>query len=204
MKAKKTGFWALLIIFILSGLFLYSCGKKEIQQEGIVPKQTTTGEDEAEKAKKRVRIKEQEAADQAMREKALKEEEARKLREAEDRKLREMAEKARFESDDIYFEFDQHILSDSAKKNLDKKVKWLKDFPSAKALIEGHCDERGSAEYNLALGQKRADSAKQYLVSQGINANRISTISYGKENPLDPGHTETAWGKNRRAHFVLK
>jgi len=71
-------------------------------------------------------------------------------------------------------------------------------------LIEGHCDERGSAEYNLALGQKRADAAMKYLTSLGINANRISTISYGKEKPLDTGSNEAAWAKNRRAHFVLK
>jgi len=71
-------------------------------------------------------------------------------------------------------------------------------------LIEGHCDERGSAEYNLALGQKRADAAMQYLVSLGISANRISTISFGKEKPVDPGSNESAWAKNRRAHFVLK
>jgi peptidoglycan-associated lipoprotein len=118
--------------------------------------------------------------------------------------LKEAADKAHFESEDIHFEFDQYVLSDTAKQNLNKKAQWLKAYPSAKALIEGHCDERGSAEYNLALGQKRADAAMQYLVSLGINANRLSTISYGKEKPLDPGHTEAAWAKNRRDHFVLK
>ncbi len=131
-------------------------------------------EDEAEKAKKRVRIREQE-----LREKALREEEARRQK--------EHLEKARFESEDIHFEFDQAILSDTAKQNLNKKAQWLKDFPAAKVLIEGHCDERGSAEYNLALGQKRADAAMNYLTSLGINASRISTISYGKEKPLDAG-----------------
>jgi peptidoglycan-associated lipoprotein len=70
--------------------------------------------------------------------------------------------------------------------------------------IEGHCDERGSTEYNLALGQRRADSAMQYLVSLGISANRLSTISFGKEKSLDSDHSESAWSKNRRAHFVLK
>jgi hypothetical protein len=70
--------------------------------------------------------------------------------------------------------------------------------------IEGHCDERGSVEYNLALGEKRARAAKEYLVSYGIPSNRMTTISYGKERPFDPGHDEEAWAKNRRAHFVLK
>jgi len=71
-------------------------------------------------------------------------------------------------------------------------------------VVEGHCDERGSVEYNLALGEKRARAAKEYLTTYGINAGRITTISYGKERPFDPGHSEDAWAKNRRAHFVAK
>ena len=196
MKAKQIGFWALILLFFISGLFLFSCSKKEVKSEGIVSKPPAAVEDEAEKAKKRVRIKEQELSEQELRAKALREEEAKRLKAA--------SEKAHFESEDIYFEFDQSILSDTAKQNLNKKAQWLKDFPAAKALIEGHCDERGSAEYNLALGQKRADAAMNYLTSLGINANRISTISYGKEKPLDTGSNEAAWAKNRRAHFVLK
>ncbi len=194
MKAKKTGFGILAVLLIISVSFLFSCSKKEIKGEGIVSK-PPAGE-ETEKEKKQVTSKEQEPSDKGLKERTLSEEEARRMREA--------AEKARFESEDIYFEFDQYILSDTAKQNLNKKAQWLKAYPAAKALIEGHCDERGSAEYNLALGQKRADAAMQYVVSLGINANRLSTISYGKERPIDPGHTEAAWVKNRRAHFVLK
>ncbi|MBI4766473.1 MAG: peptidoglycan-associated lipoprotein Pal [Deltaproteobacteria bacterium] len=148
-------------------------------------------EDKTEKSKKEIGSKERE-----LREKALREEEARRQKEA--------AERARFESEDIYFDFDQYLLSDSAKQNLNRKAQWLKQFPSAKALIEGHCDERGSAEYNLALGQKRADAAMQYLISLGISANRLSSVSFGEEKPMDPRSTEEAWAKNRRAHFVLK
>jgi peptidoglycan-associated lipoprotein len=200
VRAKQTGLWVLTAFFLFSSLFILSCGKKEIKSEGIVSKPPAAAvEDEAEKAKKRVRIKEQEApTDQA----ALKEKTLREQEEA--RRLKEAAARARFESEDIYFEFDQHILSDTAKQNLNKKAQWLKEYPSARVLIEGHCDERGSAEYNLALGQKRADAAMQYLVSLGIAAGRLSTISYGKEKPLNPGHTEEAWTKNRRVHFVLK
>jgi len=196
VKAIQTGFWALILLFLISGLFLFSCGKKEIKREGIVSKPPIAVEDEAEKAKKRVRIREKEQSEKELREKALREEEAKRSKAA--------SEKAHFESEDIYFEFDQYILSDTAKQNLNKKAQWLKDFPAVKTLIEGHCDERGSAEYNLALGQKRADAAMKYLTSLGINANRISTISYGKEKPLDTGSNEAAWAKNRRAHFVLK
>jgi peptidoglycan-associated lipoprotein len=196
VKAKQTSFGVLVILLIVSALFLFSCGKKEIKSEGIASQPPAPVGEEAEKAKKQVQLKEQEPSAQGLKEKTLSEEEARRLKEA--------AEKAHFESEDIYFEFDQYVLSDTAKKNLNKKAQWLKACPAAKALIEGHCDERGSAEYNLALGQKRADAAMQYLVSLGINANRLSTISYGKEKPLDPGHTEAAWAKNRRDHFVLK
>jgi peptidoglycan-associated lipoprotein len=204
VKAKQTGIGVMVIFLFVSSLFLFSCGKKEVKSDGVVSAPSTAVEDEAEQAKKRARIREQELADQQMKERALKEQEAQRLKEEESRRLKEAAEKARFESEDIYFEFDQYILSDTAKENITKKAQWLKAYPSAKALIEGHCDERGSAEYNLALGQKRADAAMQYLVSLGINANRITTISFGKEKPLDPGHSEEAWNKNRRAHFVLK
>ena len=74
---------------------------------------------------------------------------------------------------------------------------------SVRSQIEGHCDERGTNEYNLALGERRANAAKQYLTTAGISAGRLSTISYGEERPLDPGHTEAAWARNRRAHFVI-
>jgi len=131
--------------------------------------------------------------EQQLREKALAEEEARR-----------QAMAGEFENEDVYFEFDQFVLSDSAKAVLNKKAKWLKDRPNAKAQIEGHCDERGSTEYNLALGQKRAEAAMQYIIALGITPARVSIISYGKERPADPGHTEAAWGKNRRVHFILK
>jgi peptidoglycan-associated lipoprotein len=199
VKAKQTGFWIFIFIFLISSLSFISCSKKAVQGEGGATKPPTTADEEA-AARKRAQI---EPSEPGLKEKTLSEEEARRIREEEQR-MKEASEKARFESEDIYFEFDQYILSDSGKQVLDKKAKWLKDFPSAKAQIEGHCDERGSAEYNLALGQKRADAVMQYLVSLGINSNRLSTISYGKEKPLDPGHTEDAWAKNRRGHLVLK
>jgi len=211
VKAKHTGFWAMVLLLIFSSLFLFSCGKKEIKSEETAVQTPTTVDDEAEKAKERARIREKERAEREMRERALKEQEAQRLKEEEARKreeearrVKEAAEKARIESEDIQFEYDQYILSAEAKEKLDRKAQWLKAYPTAKGQIEGHCDERGSAEYNLALGQKRADAVMQYLVSLGIEANRLSTISFGKEKPLDPSHTEVAWSKNRRAHFVLK
>jgi peptidoglycan-associated lipoprotein len=194
VKGKTVWVWMVLLGGMMLSLFLLSCSKKEIKSEPITSKPSVSAEEEAEKAKKKVRITKEEGQEQ--KERTLTEEEARRLKEA--------AEKAKFEEEDIHFEYDQYILSDEAKRILEKKAQWLKQHAPAKVLIEGHCDERGSAEYNLALGQKRADAAMQYLITLGIKADRLSTISYGKERPLDPRSNEEAWAKNRRAHFVLK
>lgn len=103
----------------------------------------------------------------------------------------------------IYFDFDRYFIREDAKKTLNQNAKILKDNPAVKIRIEGNCDERGTAEYNLALGEKRAKSAKDYLVNLGIDPAKITIISYGKERPLYPGHNEDAWSKNRRDDFVI-
>jgi len=105
--------------------------------------------------------------------------------------------------EDIYFEFDKSTLTPAAQDNLMKKAAWLRDNPNATVTIEGHCDERGTNEYNLALGDRRADSAKAFLVDLGIAASRLTTISYGEERPVCTQHTEECWAKNRRDHFVV-
>ncbi|HXV62221.1 MAG TPA: OmpA family protein [Vicinamibacteria bacterium] len=106
--------------------------------------------------------------------------------------------------EDVRFEYDSAVLSDAARATLDRHAEWLSTrYPNVTLLIEGHCDERGTVEYNLALGERRASAVFGYLVSLGINSGRLKTISYGKEFPLDPGHDEAAWGRNRRAHFEL-
>jgi len=103
---------------------------------------------------------------------------------------------------DAYFDFDSYSLSSEAKGTLEQNAKAIKGTNSGNVTIEGHCDERGTSAYNLALGEKRANAAKEYLVALGVNAARVSTVSYGKERPFDDGHDESAWAKNRRAHFV--
>jgi len=108
-----------------------------------------------------------------------------------------------FESEPIYFDFDESILKPEARAVLEKKAAWLRKNPQYALRIEGHCDERGTSEYNVALGEKRAVSAAEYLRQLGISAARISTISYGEERPADPGDTEEAWARNRRAEFRL-
>jgi len=108
-----------------------------------------------------------------------------------------------FMTERVYFDFDKSVLKLEAQALLKKKAEWLKANPNAKLLIEGNCDERGTAEYNLALGERRAESAKKFLADLGIDAKRISTISYGEERPMDPRHTEQAWAKNRNDGFVI-
>lgn len=108
-----------------------------------------------------------------------------------------------FENQDIYFGFDSYVLTDEAKRVLNSKVEFLKRYPKARITIEGHCDDRGTAEYNLALGERRAHSAYQYLVNLGVSPEQLTTISYGEERPAAMGRNEEAWAKNRRDHFVV-
>lgn len=181
---------------------------------------------EAEKAEKERALKElEEKRAQALKELEAERERARKI-EAERQKAlseKEEALKKEFEKSlvakktpgiegevfessmlkDIHFEFDKYEIRPEDVEILKETASLLKKFPNVKIQIEGHCDERGTNEYNLALGERRANSAKNYLVSLGISPERLSTISYGEERPVDPGHNEEAWAKNRRAHFVI-
>jgi len=104
---------------------------------------------------------------------------------------------------DAFFGFDESTLSGSAQSALQASATWLKQNGTYGLLIEGHCDERGTEQYNLALGDRRANIAREYLVTLGVDSSRIRTVSYGEERPFDGGHDESAWGKNRRAHLVL-
>jgi len=105
---------------------------------------------------------------------------------------------------DVFFDFDKYDIRPGNAKTLDSNASWLKSNPNHLVLIEGHCDQRGTNEYNLALGERRAKSTMNYLVSQGVQANRITIISYGEERPQCTEHTESCWAKNRRAHFLVK
>ena len=105
--------------------------------------------------------------------------------------------------EDVYFEFDKATLTPVAQDNLMRKAAWLRENSNATVTIEGHCDERGTNEYNLALGDRRADSAKAFLVDLGVAASRLTTISYGEERPLCTWRNEECWAKNRRGHFAI-
>ena len=108
-----------------------------------------------------------------------------------------------FENEDIFFGYDSALLTPQAQEILRKKAQYMKDNKDFLIIIEGHCDERGTSEYNLALGEQRARTTQEYLVALGISAARITTVSYGEERPIEPGSTEEAWAKNRRAHFII-
>jgi peptidoglycan-associated lipoprotein len=181
---------------MVSSLLLTSgCAKKAVKSDAQV---TKAGDQDAAalEAERARRAAEAEAARLAA------EREAQRLAdEARQREL-EMA-RSQFVNEHIYFEFDKSDLTPVAVAVLKKKAAWM-GSAGVSALIEGHCDERGTNEYNLALGERRAQSAKAFLTDMGISASRLSTVSYGEERPIDPGHNEEAWQKNRRAQFVIK
>jgi peptidoglycan-associated lipoprotein len=114
------------------------------------------------------------------------------------------ATRSSFVSEDIYFEYDSAALVPEAREVLKRKAEFLRGNPNVSVIIEGHTDDRGTVEYNLALGERRAASAMSFLVDLGIPESRLTTISYGKEKPANPGHNETAWAANRRVHFEIK
>lgn len=108
-----------------------------------------------------------------------------------------------FENQDIYYDYDAYVLTEPAKRILDEKIAFLKRYAKVRVTVEGHCDERGTTEYNLALGERRANSAMQYIKNSGLSISNLTSVSYGKERPIAMGHDEASWAKNRRAHFLL-
>ena len=111
--------------------------------------------------------------------------------------------KAAFLGDHVYFDFDRYDIRADGAAIIQAKAAFLQQYPNVRAEIQGHCDERGTEVYNMALGDRRARAAYNYITSLGIAGNRLSTVSYGKERPLDPAHSESAWSRNRRAQFVI-
>lgn len=108
---------------------------------------------------------------------------------------------AAFENDVVYFDFDKSDIRPDMRATLDAKARFLQEFPSVRVQVEGHCDERGTVEYNIALGHRRSQSSKDYLVSLGVNSSRVDTVSYGEERPADTRSNEAGWAMNRRAKF---
>jgi len=195
-KKMMTGM--IVLAFICSSfLLMTSCAKKQIQvSEPVQPatQEVKAEGDEAKAAEEAKSAAEQEARDEAERQARL-----RDLKMAQ-----KLADEIRnFEAENIYFAFDRSDLTDESKSALREKGNWLRANGDYSVNISGNCDERGTAEYNLALGERRAHAAKKFLMGLGISENRLATISYGEERPVDPGHNDEAWAKNRNDQFTL-
>jgi len=203
---------SIIILILCLGLILTGCPKKTVvkeepsvkRAEELVVEKEKAAKLEAEKAAKEKEAKEKELA-------RIREEEAKKAREKEFEKSLVAKKEPGIGGEvleskllkDIHFDFDKYGIRPEDAEILKGNTALLMKHPTVKIQIEGHCDERGTNEYNLALGERRANSAKKYLTSLGMPADRISTISYGEEKPLDLGHNEEAWAKNRRGHFIV-
>jgi peptidoglycan-associated lipoprotein len=178
----------LLVMIVPAMLFTVSCAKKTVEAAPAPTPEQATPAPEVEKSQQEA------AAEQArMREEQLKAQQAA-----------QQAAREKFVNEDIHFEFDSAALLPEAQQILNEKAAYMRTNSDVKVRIEGNCDERGTDAYNLALGERRADAAKAFLVNLGIAADRLSTISYGEERPIDPAHTEEAWAKNRRDHFAIQ
>ena len=170
-----------LLLVIPAMLFTASCAKKAVGPTAKA--EDKMSDDDAKKA-----------AEEAARQQALEEQRLREARQA----------KEAFVNEFVHFAFDSSALDTTAQDILKTKAAYLQANPGIRVLIEGHCDERGTIEYNLALGERRAQAARAFLLNMGVDGGRLDIISYGEERPVDPGHNEDAWAKNRRDQFVIK
>jgi peptidoglycan-associated lipoprotein len=176
------------LVLLCPALFLASCAKKQIKADEA----TIRGpEGEMKEGEEKTDYHEEYRQREAERLAKLQEEERWK------------SEIQRFQDERIYFDFDKSELKPEAQAILKKKADWMRANPHFSLSIEGHCDERGTSEYNLALGERRAEAARRFLMALGISEDRLSTISYGEESPADPGHNEEAWAGNRRDEFKV-
>jgi len=163
----------MVVTFIFTALVLFGCTQKATVKDDSAASEKKATVQPAVKEKEQVQVKQAEAKPEV------------------------------FVLDKVYFAYNSAKIRKGDKAALDKNAEWLKANNAAKVTVEGYCDERGTAEYNLALGERRAKSAAKYLVGKGISAKNLKTISFGKDKPADPGHDEKAWAKNRRVEFVL-
>jgi peptidoglycan-associated lipoprotein len=199
MKKNLTWIGFVIVLAFSLSMFTGCAEKKAVVKEGAAQEVTSdqAAKDAAAKAE----------ADRLARERAEREAAERLAKvgtEKEQIAKVEAAAAAESMVNDIYFDFDKSSIMPDAREVLKANADYFLKNSAASIVIEGNCDERGTAEYNMALGQRRAQEAKKYLVNLGVKGSKIKTISYGKERPIDPGHDEAAWAKNRRDHFVVK
>jgi peptidoglycan-associated lipoprotein len=184
MKISNIWIKSGILIFTMLFLFAIGCAQKKSLNEGIAEEEMSSKGG----AISTERISEEEITGQQ--------------KAAKDEMLKKTAMQ-KFVNEDVYFDFDDASIRPDAREILNYKVEWLKANSSVSVTIEGHCDERGTEAYNIALGERRAQNIKSFLITNGIDNSRLDTISYGKEKPLDQSHNETAWAKNRRGHFHI-
>lgn len=189
---KKQRILSVTMVFAIASLFLItSCAKKQYTEKEVTPPPPP---------KAQVVPPPPRVDTDAMR----RAEEERKARLAEMEMANKLRDQVRaFEAESVYFDFDKSELKSSSRAILAKKAEWLRKNPQFSLGIEGHCDERGTIEYNLALGERRANAVWKFLNALGVSGSRMSTISYGEESPADPAHNAAAWARNRRAEFKL-
>ncbi|MCB9480490.1 MAG: peptidoglycan-associated lipoprotein Pal [Desulfobacteraceae bacterium] len=196
MKRYFSRLFIIALICIL-GLSFGCSSKKTDLNEGVTQEQVSEQERlKAEQAEKEKKAEEE----------RLKAEELERQKKLEQQKREEERKKEalrKFSDVNVYFTFDSSEISEEARMILEEKSQWLMENNNVKITVEGHCDSRGTTQYNLALGERRAESVKTYLVALGIDSARISTISYGEERPAVEGSGEDVWAKNRRAEFVI-
>jgi peptidoglycan-associated lipoprotein len=189
---KKGISLSLLLVLMMGMVFFASCAKKtDVEDPMEIQMAAERARAEAELERQR-RIAEENLQGSRLSE------------DAEADRIREGTERTRFLDAKIYFDFDNSSLSEDARIILLDQARWLKQNKDASTVVEGHCDNRGTEEYNLALGSRRAQSVKDFLVHAGVEPSRIVTVSYGEERPAVRGNTEEAWSKNRRAEFRLR
>ena len=205
--SRKTKGLIILLVIVCLGLVISACAKKTVVRE----EPSTQSSDrpialsEPAKEKDTPETITKEATEAPI----IKEEETKVVREEPAKKEPEIFVPQKPEAleghviKDIYFDYDKYDIRPGDAEILKENATLLMKSPAVTVQVEGHCDERGTDEYNLALGERRANSVKNYVVSLGIEASRVSTISYGEENPLSREHDEEAWAKNRRGHFVV-
>jgi peptidoglycan-associated lipoprotein len=175
----KINTWFILLTVLPGILSFGACAKKDVEQPSMVEESSLEDADAE-----------------------LEQERLRKEAEARERGLR--AEKIKFMYEDVYFKKGSAGLTSEAKELLIRKAEWLHKHPEISVIIEGHTDERGSKEFNIAFGDRRAGAVKSFLIKQGIDRERLNAVSFGKEKPIDPRRTEEAKAKNRRVHFVIE
>jgi len=195
MRRNLVLFGLIALVLVLGLTMMTGCAKKVVKEE---PEKTATLQKDAAAAPAGETEDQRLAREKAMKEAALRDQQEKERLAREKEWAAKLAEII-----DIRFDFDKFDLKPEARDVLNKLGDFMKADKDATVLIEGNCDERGTVEYNLALGEKRAISAQKYLVGLGVDKGRIKTISYGKEKPLDPAQNEEAWAKNRRDHFVV-